>query len=88
MHVMRKTLARASRSDADEEHRAIMQTTIDRNASEAARLLRLHFEKTAELVREVGNVARRGLGQAQTRERSAGKHGEGRRSSIGGMAGD
>jgi DNA-binding GntR family transcriptional regulator len=38
-------------SDADEEHRAIMQAAIDRKADEAVALLDRHFEKTMDHLR-------------------------------------
>jgi GntR family transcriptional regulator, carbon starvation induced regulator len=43
-------LSGVSRSDQQEEHRAIMQAAIDRQADEAVRHLTNHFNRTAELV--------------------------------------
>lgn len=40
------------------EHRAVMEAVVARDAELAARLIRAHFERTAEMVREV--LARRG----------------------------
>jgi GntR family carbon starvation induced transcriptional regulator len=40
--------AAARQGDADEEHRAIMQATIDRRADEAVLLLDRHFQKTMD----------------------------------------
>jgi DNA-binding GntR family transcriptional regulator len=37
----------------DEEHRAIMQATIDRDVATAVRRLNEHYQKTAQLVRHV-----------------------------------
>lgn len=37
----------------DEEHRALMEAVVARDAEAAARLITAHFERTAELVREV-----------------------------------
>jgi DNA-binding GntR family transcriptional regulator len=45
--------AAGQRIDADEEHRAIMQATVDRRADEAAALLVRHFEKTLDHLRGV-----------------------------------
>jgi GntR family carbon starvation induced transcriptional regulator len=48
--------AGGQRGDADEEHRAIMQATIDRKADEAVQLLTRHFQKTQEQMRDLINV--------------------------------
>jgi DNA-binding GntR family transcriptional regulator len=44
------------RSTAVDEHHAIMEATVKRDAAEAIALLNAHFERTAELVRQVAGV--------------------------------
>jgi len=56
-HVGR--LAGVKGGNRDAEHRALMEAAVARDADEAARLIRAHFEHTAELVREV--LKNRGL---------------------------
>ena len=54
-HVGRKAGVKGNR---DKEHRELMEAVVARDAETAARVIRLHFERTAELVREV--LKRRG----------------------------
>lgn len=55
-HVGRR--AGVKGGNRDSEHRALMEVAVARDADAAARLIRSHFEHTAELVREV--LKRRG----------------------------
>jgi GntR family carbon starvation induced transcriptional regulator len=55
-HVGRK--AGVKGQNRDKEHRDLMEAVVARDADAAARLIRLHFERTAELVRQV--LKRRG----------------------------
>lgn len=49
-HVGRKAGVKGNR---DKEHRDLMEAVVARDADKAARVIKLHFERTAELVREV-----------------------------------
>lgn len=46
-------IAGISRGDLEDEHRAIMQDAVDRNADRAVVLLTMHFRRTADLVQNV-----------------------------------
>ena len=50
-HVGRK--AGIKGANREKEHRALMEAVVARDADEAARLITAHFERTAELVRQV-----------------------------------
>jgi DNA-binding GntR family transcriptional regulator len=49
-HVGRKAGIKGNR---DKEHRELMEAVVARDAETAARVITQHFERTAELVREV-----------------------------------
>ena len=46
-------IAGVSRGSQEDEHRAIMQAAVDRKADEAVQRLTMHFDRTAQLVRQV-----------------------------------
>ena len=50
-HVGRK--AGIKGENREKEHRALMEAVVARDADAAARLITAHFERTAELVRQV-----------------------------------
>lgn len=50
-HIGRK--AGIKGTNREKEHRALMETIVARDADQAARLISAHFERTAELVRQV-----------------------------------
>lgn len=50
-HIGRK--AGIKGTSREKEHRALMEAVVARDAGEAARLITAHFERTAELVRQV-----------------------------------
>jgi len=50
-HVGRK--AGIKGTNREKEHRALMEAVVARDAEAAARLITAHFERTAELVRQV-----------------------------------
>jgi GntR family transcriptional regulator, carbon starvation induced regulator len=50
-HVGRK--AGVKGQNRDKEHRDLMEAAVARDAEKAARLIQLHFERTADLVRQV-----------------------------------
>lgn len=63
-------LAGVSRGSLEDEHKAIMQAAIDRNADEAIERLNSHFWLTANIVREVFEKGGFGLTGVENERRS------------------
>lgn len=57
-------IAGVFRGGQEDEHRAIMQAAVDRKADEAVERLTMHFDRTAQLVRQVlGEDEQAGIGR-------------------------
>ena len=69
-------IAGVSRGGQKDEHRAIMQAAVDRKADEAVERLSMHFDRTAQLVRQVLGADDTAKASPRDRRRSRSKQSE------------